>query len=89
MPRNYLADVNFLNAIKEAKRADEERRVSPEALPALHGIPVTIKDNIFHEGQVSTFGLMKRCNMKDPVSSPTVLLLKEQGAIIISKTNMS
>lgn len=70
-----------------AADAADARRARGEALPALHGVPVTIKVNIDQAGQATTNGVVA---FKDKVAaedSPVVANLRAAGAIVIGRTN--
>jgi fatty acid amide hydrolase len=74
-------------AMAEAKAADEARARGDELGP-LHGLPITIKENIDLEGTDSTLGLQSRRGQ--PSSRDAVLAeqLRRKGAIVIAKTNV-
>ena len=73
--------------LAEARAADAARKQGNLAGP-LHGLPVTIKDNIDIAGTDSTLGLRSRQNQPALVDAPVVKLLREAGAIILGKTNI-
>ncbi|MDW8245426.1 MAG: amidase family protein [Sandaracinaceae bacterium] len=81
------------SALREARRADAERMEAMErgeldGLPVLHGLPITIKDNIDLQGTPSTLGLASRRNALASKDAVTVSLAKKAGAIVIGKTNV-
>ncbi|MDY0003989.1 MAG: amidase family protein [Polyangia bacterium] len=71
----------------EARRADEERRAGRLRGP-LHGLPVTIKDNVDVAGTDSTLGMAARRDRPAAKDAAAVSLLKEAGAILLGKTNV-
>ncbi|MCA8894524.1 MAG: hypothetical protein KDA48_04645, partial [Amphiplicatus sp.] len=77
------------NALADA-RASDARRASGEALGALDGVPILLKDNIESADPLpTTAGSLA---LKDNVTgrdSPLVAGLRAQGAIILGKTNLS
>ena len=75
-------------ALEEAKRADEAL-ASGRILGRLHGIPVLVKDNIDVEGMATTCGDINRRHEIADADARVITLLKEEGAIILGKTNMS
>lgn len=79
----------FPDAIEQARRLDAERRAGKVRGP-LHGIPVLLKDNIEAAGPVpTTAGSLA---LKDNVTNrdaPLVARLREAGAVILGKTNLS
>lgn len=77
------------NALDEA-RALDAKRAAGETLGPLHGVPVLIKDNIeTSDAMATTAGALA---LKDNVTgrdSPLAAGLREAGAIILGKTNLS
>ena len=84
-----------LNAIvsecaEEARRAAEEKdraAAGGAALGPLHGVPVTIKENIDVAGQPTPNGLPALANLIAPDHSPIVRNLLDAGAIVVGRTN--
>jgi len=58
-----------------------------EALGPLHGVPVTIKENIDQEGQATTNGVVAFTDLIAKADSPPVANWKRAGAVIIGRTN--
>lgn len=84
---NALVHLDKENALKEAKKADLALKKG-EICGVLHGIPITIKDNIEVARISSTAGFKP---FKDHISSKDaelVSLLKKAGAIVVGKTNL-
>ncbi|SKB36089.1 amidase [Sphingopyxis flava] len=79
----------FPDALAEARRLDAERSAGKVRSP-LHGVPVLLKDNIEAAGPVpTTAGSLA---LKDNVTgrdAPLVARLREAGAVILGKTNLS
>ncbi len=76
-------------ALTIADRLDAERRVSGARGP-LHGIPVAIKDNIdTHDQMTTTAGSLALEGSIPPRDSYVAQKLREAGAIILAKANMS
>ena len=73
-------------AMEMAVLADEKISKN-EALGPLHGVPVTIKDNVDVAGQPSPNGLSKLKDNIAPSNSPVVDNLLRAGAIPIGRTN--
>ena len=73
-------------ALAEAEQADQVLRSGGIAGP-LHGVPVTIKENIDVTGQATTNGLDAFSDLVAEEDSPVVTNLKNAGAIIIGRTN--
>ncbi len=57
------------------------------ALPAMHGVPVAIKDDTDIAGQVTAFGTNAHAGPQT-TDSDVVTKLREAGAILIGKTNV-
>ena len=74
-------------AWEKAKNADAMLQ-NGETLPPLFGIPVAIKDNILAEGTHTTAGSKILKNYISSYDASVVRKLKNQGAIIIGKTNL-
>ena len=76
----------FDQARAEAKAADA-KRTSGEAIGALHGVPITIKDSFDIAGCITGMGLT---DTTQPAAHNGVLVerLKQAGAIILGKTNV-
>ena len=72
-----------------ARQLDHER-MSKGARGPLHGIPVLIKDNIDTlDGMGTTAGSLALVGAKPPDDSFVVQRLRDAGAIILGKTNMT
>ena len=83
----YLNSIISLNPniVLEARKKD---KIKPESIYSLHGIPVLLKDNINFDGLPTTAGAeILKNNIAD--DSFVVKKLKESGAVILGKTNLS
>ncbi len=69
-------------------RASDERRESEGARSALEGVPVLLKDNIDAEGFATTAGSLALVSTR-PDDAELVRRLRESGAIVLGKTNLS
>ncbi len=77
------------DALELADELDAERRSSGARGP-LHGIPVAIKDNIdTHDGMTTTAGSLALEGSIPARDSFIAQRLKEAGAIVLAKANMS
>ncbi|WP_274649573.1 amidase family protein [Paenibacillus humicola] len=88
---NAVAIVNP-NAIKLAKESDATVKADPSKAAGMFGIPVLIKDNIGTagaDGMPTTAGSIALANNYPVKDSFLASRLKESGAIILGKTNLS
>lgn len=76
------------NALKEARQRDEEVRQG-NIRGALHGIPVLVKDNIETIELPTTAGSLALVDNLTNRDAPIIARLRQQGAIILGKTNLS
>jgi amidase len=85
---NSVIEVNP-DAISIAKALDKERKQKHVRGP-LHGIPVLIKDNIdTADRMMTTAGSLALVGSKPPKDSLVAQKLREAGAVILGKTNLS
>ena len=75
-------------AMEAATRADR-RRARGEALPALHGVPVAIKDMFDRAGRAPGCGAGPGTARQDLADSALVAALERAGAIVIGALNMT
>lgn len=75
------------SSLAEAEKADAAR-ASGETVGPLHGLPITIKENIDTVGVPSTLGMRAYKNNMATRDAVVVQLLREAGAIVIGKTNV-
>ncbi len=76
------------NSVTEARQLDAERKAGRLRGP-LHGIPVILKDNFDTADMPTTGGSVFLEGSLPPDDAFTVRKLREAGAIILAKTNMS
>ena len=85
---NAVIDINP-EALTIAKAMDRERKAG-KSRGALHGIPVLIKDNIDTADQMmTTAGSLALAGHKAAKDAFVVTKLREAGAVILGKTNLS
>ena len=77
------------DALEIAKGLDKERKQKHLRGP-LHGIPILIKDNIdTSDRMMTTAGSLAMVGSKPPKDSTVAQKLREAGAVILGKTNLS
>jgi amidase len=77
------------DALAIADEMDRERK-SGKVRGPLHGIPVMIKDNIdTADGMQTTAGSLALVDSKPPADAFIVTKLREAGAVLLGKTNLS
>ena len=79
-----------VEALALADRADEavaRATRTHQPLPPLHGVPVTIKENVDQEGCATVNGVAAYRDLIAPADSPAVANWKKAGAVIIGRTN--
>lgn len=97
----YLQQIGYLNpllaavietnpnAVATVAQRDNERRKGYLRGP-LHGIPIIVKDNIATaDNMETTAGSLALVNSRVPADAPLVRKLREAGAIILGKANLS
>ena len=85
--------LNAVIALNPAARADAEaldaERAAGQLRGPLHGIPVLVKDNIDVAGLPTTAGSLALANHVPADDAALVASLREAGAVILGKTNLS
>jgi amidase len=76
------------NALREADERDRERAAGKIRGP-LHGIPVALKDNIHTTDMPTTGGALAFDGLVPPYEATLTKNLRDAGAIIIAKTQMT
>ncbi|HMN71766.1 MAG TPA: amidase family protein [Rhodoblastus sp.] len=75
-----------VEALKAAKAADRARAKGADLGP-LHGVPITIKENVDYQGYPNPNGVKALLGQIAPSDSPVVRNLKNAGAIVLGLTN--
>jgi fatty acid amide hydrolase len=78
----------FEQARAEARLADRTREQGTLRGP-LHGVPITLKEQFLVSGTPATVGLMSHRSQLMEQEGPLVQRLRQAGAIILGKTNVS
>ncbi len=76
------------SALEDARALDQERAAGTVRGP-LHGIPVIVKDNYDLTGTATTAGSLALSHWTSEKDSFAVQRLREAGAVVIAKANMS
>lgn len=84
---NAIITVN-VRALDEADERDRERAAGRVRGP-LHGIPIALKDNIQTTTMRTTGGAMAFADLVPPYEATVATRLREAGAIIVAKTQMT
>ncbi|MGE5326397.1 MAG: amidase family protein [Deltaproteobacteria bacterium] len=84
---NAIISVNP-HALEEAEARDRERAQGRIRGP-LHGIPIALKDNIHTTDMPTTGGALAFAGLVPPYEATLTKNLRDAGAIIIAKTNMT
>ncbi len=71
----------------EAAHDHDRILAAGETVGPLHGVPVTIKENIDQEGRATPNGVSAYAGVIAPNDSPVVRNLRDAGAIVIGRTN--
>jgi aspartyl-tRNA(Asn)/glutamyl-tRNA(Gln) amidotransferase subunit A len=88
---NAYLTVDEEGAIKAARRAESARgpkKSKNRDLGPLHGIPISLKDNIYTAGIRTTAGSKILREFIPLHDAPVVTALKKAGAVILGKTNL-
>lgn len=83
---NAVVQLRGEEALDEARLADEAS-ARGESKGLLHGIPMTIKDSLDTAGVITTGGTLGRKNFIPEKDATVVKRLKNEGAILLGKTN--
>ena len=79
--------VHAERALGEARAAERAVRAG-QPLGPLHGVPVSIKDNLWSAGDRTTFGARLFAEFVAPEDAPSVAGLRAAGAIFVGRTNL-
>jgi aspartyl-tRNA(Asn)/glutamyl-tRNA(Gln) amidotransferase subunit A len=75
------------DSARETARCADERIASGSKIGPLHGVPISIKDNVFVKDSRTTFGSRLHENNVTTEDAPVTARLRQAGAIILGRTN--
>jgi len=75
------------DALRAAREADEKIAAGDDVGP-LHGVPITVKENIDLVGSPTTHGIVGLKDSLPETDAPVVAHLKQAGAIPVGRTNL-
>lgn len=84
---NALVSVSGEEALEAAAAADRAVAAGGELGP-LHGVPVSIKDNVPQAGQVNSGGIVAAARNVAAEDAPTVRHLRAAGAVFVGRSNV-
>jgi amidase len=87
-PELNAITVDLADAARAAALAADEAVVSGAELGPLHGVPVTIKENVDQAGLANPNGVPAFADLIATEDAPLVRNLTEAGAIVIGRTNV-
>ena len=76
------------DALEQAQRLDDQQSRG-EALGALHGVPIAIKDLIFIEGEIAASGTLVMAHHRPDYTATVAQRLADAGAVIIGRTQLT
>ncbi len=86
-PKLNAVTVDLSDSARLAARSADQAVARGDRLGPLHGVPVTIKENVDQEGCATTNGVVGFQSVMAKSDSPVVANWKRAGAIIVGRTN--
>ncbi|GAA6024469.1 hypothetical protein JCM8202_006337 [Rhodotorula sphaerocarpa] len=83
---NVLTEIMFAPALQRAQELDAEFEKSGKIVGPLHGVPVSLKDQIDVEGHDTTMGFTHKRRQPMAQDAPLVALIRKAGGIPFVKT---
>lgn len=77
------------NVVEEARQRDKDRKWGLLSDLEIYGMPILLKDNVNTEGMPTTAGALALVDNKETEDAFIVKKLKENGALILGKVNLS
>lgn len=84
---NAFLEIDREGALHRADEIDAQTKSETDALPALAGVPIAIKDNICVRGLQASCGSRILGPYRPPYNATAIERLLEAGAIVVGKTN--
>lgn len=87
---NCLSEIFFEEGLQTAKELDEYQDQTGQLKGPLHGLPISLKDNINIKGHATTIGMVNYCFKPEAMleDATIVQILREAGAVLYVKTNV-
>lgn len=87
---NCLSEVFFEEGLQQARELDEYYERTGQLKGPLHGLPISLKDNINVKGQATTVGIVSFSFSPEKFEEDSVILamLRDMGAVFYVKTNV-
>lgn len=79
----------YLEAKAKAEECDRIFREKGVLVGALHGIPISVKDQLRVRGTETTCGFVANLGKRDEEDCLLVDILKKEGAVVFVKTSLS
>lgn len=88
-PKLNAVVVKRYDAARAEAKAADRRRAAGKPLGPLHGVPITVKECLDLAGTPATFGFASRVHELATADEMHVARLRNVGAIVVGKTNVS
>lgn len=85
---NCLTEIWFDAAIAEARSIDDEYARTGTPRGPLHGLPVSLKDNVNVKGFDATIGFISCCGQPAAADAVLATAFRDAGAVLFCKTNV-
>ena len=86
-PINAIVEERFDDAIAEARKYDQQKKNGTMPVGKLAGVPISVKESFHVANMKTTGGLEHRQDLISRVDAEVVRKLRNEGAIILGKTN--
>lgn len=87
---NCLSEIFFEEGLQTAKELDDYQDSTGQLKGPLHGLPISLKDNINIAGHPTTLGMVDYCFKPEAMTEDAVIvqILRKAGAVLYVKTNV-